>query len=61
MYQCKEIKDTQCLEWVQVSPSALEALAITKQQAYDMTIAICALLLFSFIAGLIGRHFLKDV
>lgn len=60
MYQCNELKDNICLEWVQVLPSAPEALAITKQQAYDITISICALLLFSFVAGLIGRHLLKE-
>lgn len=59
MYVCQTVLDNVCLEWVEQSPSMLEALAITREDAATITIAICSLLILAFVGGLIGRIMLQ--
>lgn len=60
MYICQKLAEngTTCLIWVEYTPT-LEALAISKEQAYALTGAILMLMVTGFVFGLIGRKMLS--
>lgn len=59
MYTCQTVENNVCIQWVEQSPSMLDELAITREDAAAITIAICSLLVFAYVGGLIGRIMLQ--
>lgn len=59
-YRCQKLATDgiTCVEWVEYTP-ILEALAISKQDAYALTTAICILMVTGFVFGLMGKQMLK--
>lgn len=55
MYVCQTIENDVCIQWVEQSPSVLETLAITRDDAGALALAICSLLVLAYVGGLIGR------
>ena len=59
MYVCQQLDDSgNCIHWIEYTP-ILEALAISKQDAGLLTLAICSLMIVGFVAGLMGRMMLE--
>ncbi len=58
MYVCQTLIDNVCYEWVEQT-SLLDTLAITKEDAAGLTIAICTLLVIAYIGGLIGKAMMQ--
>ncbi|WP_413190045.1 hypothetical protein [Psychrobacter sp. AT9] len=58
MYVCQTLVDNVCYEWVEQT-SLLDTLAITKESAAGLTIAICTLLVIAYIGGLIGKTMMQ--
>lgn len=48
-----------CKTWVEVQPAPLETLAITKEQAYQLTSAIVAIFITAYVYKIVERHFFK--
>ena len=59
MYTCQTLEGTVCTQWVEQSPSVLDELAITREDAGGLTLAICSLLVLAYVGGLIGRIMLQ--
>lgn len=59
MYVCQTVENNVCIQWVEQSPSVLDELAITREDAGALTLAICSLLVLAYIGGLIGRIMLQ--
>lgn len=57
MYVCKELINNQCTTWV-VYNSPLDSLAITGEQAVQIAVAMCSVMLTGWILGEIG-HMIK--
>ena len=49
-YVCAELVDNVCRTWVE-NQNLLDTLAITPEQAGQITVAICSLLAIGFVAG----------
>lgn len=60
MFVCQKLTTDgqQCLMWVEYTPM-LETLAISKEEATAITIAICSLMIVGFVFGLLGKQMLK--
>ena len=49
-YVCQQVIDNVCQTWVE-NQNLLDTLAITPEQAGQITVAICSLLAIGFVAG----------
>lgn len=60
MFVCQKLTTDgkQCLMWVEYTPM-LDALAISKEDATAITVAICLLMILGFVFGLMGKQMLK--
>lgn len=60
MFVCQKLTTDgkECLMWVEYTPM-LETLAISKQDATAITVAICSLMILGFVFGLLGKMLLK--
>lgn len=63
LYACAQLYNGVCVAYapIEQSPSLLDALAIDKQQASALAVAMASLLCVAWILGLIGRFLLKDI
>ena len=48
-----------CKTWVEVQPTSLETLAITKEQAYQLTSAIVVIFIIAYAYKIVERNFFK--
>lgn len=61
MYICQQLDNAgNCVDWIEYTP-ILEALAISRQEAGLLTLAICGLMLIGFVAGLMGKMMLEGI
>lgn len=61
MYICQQLDSAgNCIDWIEYTP-ILEALAISKEQAGLLALAICTLMLVGFVAGLMGKMMLESI
>lgn len=52
-YVCAALEQQQCVQWVEQT-SVVDELSITRAQASDLSVAICASLILGWIIGEIG-------
>lgn len=62
LYACTQFANGSCSQWqiIELPPSALESLAITRQDAFDLSSVIIGLFFMAWCAGFFGRVIMSN-
>ena len=60
-YVCEQLQSDglACKKWVEVPPSPFQTLAITKEQAYDLTAKIVLIFIIVYVYKIVERNFFR--